>query len=193
MSIASVIFSRKPIVLLVAISLVGCSGDLTPSVGIDGESTVNAITPGQGAAAGRAMRAAGASTVAAYPAADMPLSTVDGRTREIDGAVTVGADAPAAQPEGRLPMIDSDEALGIGGVSQATAGSGPLLVPEEGVNMDAGLGVPPVQGLAEAQAEEIAEGNASQVVVDGIGSDTPQQIGEPACVRERRDGLHRLR
>jgi hypothetical protein len=83
---------------------------------------------------------------------------------------------PAAENK-RLPMIDSDEAMGISEPVQASTGM--LTVPEGGVNMDEGLGV---QGLAEAQANEIAEGNASQVVVDGIGTDMPRQVGQPDTI-----------
>lgn len=106
---------------------------------------------------------------------------------DIDGA-GVGAIRPAraavepvvveeSQP---LPRIDSDEAMGIAEPVQASAGV--LRVPEDGVNMDEGLGIGHVQGLAEAQAEEIAEGAATQVVVDGIGTDRPRELGEPVAV-----------
>ena len=117
------------------------------------------------------------------PVADMgdtggePIYTADepiGRVGEVDTAMV----APVREKK-RLPMIDSDEAMGISDPVQAS--SGVLTVPEGGVNMDEGLGV---QGLAEAQANEIAEGNASQVVVDGIGTDTPQQIGQPIPMSE---------
>ncbi|WP_460930756.1 extensin-like domain-containing protein [Shinella zoogloeoides] len=80
----------------------------------------------------------------------------------------------------RLPRIDSDEAMGVAQPVQASSGA--LTVPEGGVNMDEGLGVGRVEGLAEAQANEIAEGNASQVVVDGVGTDMPRQIGRPASI-----------
>lgn len=86
---------------------------------------------------------------------------------------------PARQKK-RLPMIDSDEAMGV--TQPVQASSGALTVPEGGVNMDEGLGVGRVEGLAEAQANEIAEGNASQVVVDGVGTDMPRQVGEPASI-----------
>lgn len=182
MSIASAFFSRKPIVLLISISLAGCSGDLTPSVGIDGDSTVNAIRPSQNVGSG--MRVADPNAVAAYPVSDMPLTAASGNAGGIEGAAPAAAGAApvASSSTGRLPMIDSDEALGAGGSSQASVTGGTLRVPEEGVNMDAGLGVQPVQGLAEAQAEEIAEGNATQVVVDGIGTDAPQQVGQPVSM-----------
>lgn len=87
--------------------------------------------------------------------------------------------APARQNR-RLPMIDSDEAMGVTAPVQAS--SGVLAIPDGGVNMDDGLGVGRVQGLAEAQADEIAEGNATQVVVDGIGTDMPQQLGQPGAI-----------
>ncbi|QRI65916.1 extensin family protein [Shinella sp. PSBB067] len=87
--------------------------------------------------------------------------------------------APARQNR-RLPMIDSDEAMGVTAPVQAS--SGVLAIPDGGVNMDDGLGVGRVQGLAEAQAGEIAEGNATQVVVDGIGTDMPQQLGQPGAI-----------
>ncbi len=87
--------------------------------------------------------------------------------------------APVRQNR-RLPMIDSDEAMGVSAPVQAS--SGVLAIPDGGVNMDEGLGVARVQGLAEAQADEIAEGNASQVVVDGIGTDAPQQLGVPGAI-----------
>jgi hypothetical protein len=48
--------------------------------------------------------------------------------------------------------------------------------------MDDGLGIDRVEGLAEAQSNEIAEGNATQVVVDGIGTETPQQVGQPDTI-----------
>src|SRR5690606_22628238 len=69
------------------------------------------------------------------------------------------------------------------------ASSGMLAVPEGGVSMDEGLGVGRVEGLAEAQANEIAEGNASQVVVGGIGTDMPQQMGEPEAIPMSEAGM----
>ena len=103
---------------------------------------------------------------------------------DIDGA-GVGAiqpvrETPRKAEDQPLPKIDSDEAMGVGEPVQASAGM--LSVPEGGVSMDEGLGVDRVQGLAEAQAQEIAEGGATQVVVDGIGTDTPRQVGEPVSI-----------
>ncbi|MDK1483246.1 extensin, partial [Sinorhizobium sp. 6-117] len=53
-------------------------------------------------------------------------------------------------------------------------------VPPEGINMDSMLGVEPVVGLAEEQSNEIAEGNASQPVVAGIGEENVRQLGGSA-------------
>ncbi|KQV34715.1 MULTISPECIES: extensin family protein [unclassified Rhizobium] len=81
----------------------------------------------------------------AYPSTDMPVTAQHAANS-------------------RLPMIDSEAAP-----VQPSA-----IVPPEGVNMDAMLGVseqPRVVGLAEEQNREIAEGNTAQPVVDGIGGD----------------------
>ncbi|HSX76823.1 MAG TPA: extensin family protein, partial [Shinella sp.] len=111
------------------------------------------------------------------PAAD--IGDTGGDLADYPAEAAAVVDTPPAE-EKRLPMIDSDEAMGIS--EPVRASSGVLTVPEGGVNMDEGLGVARVEGLAEAQANEIAEGNATQVVVDGIGSDTPQQVGQPATI-----------
>jgi hypothetical protein len=85
-------------------------------------------------------------------------------------------------------MIDSDEALAqqSPGQGREVASNGnwggvkPLAVPQGGVNMDDELGVQsasePVVGLAQDEQQQIAEGNASEPVVDGIGTDNPTQL-----------------
>jgi hypothetical protein len=160
MSIAFVSRLRRPLgLLLLPALLVACSGGgMLPPDDIDGASTVSAIRSVRDVPAGRVGDEMGdtGGDVSAFPENDP-------------------GNGMAARKS--LPMIDSDEAMGIGTPVQAS--SGVLSIPEDGVNMDAALGVEPVQGLAEAQAEEIAEGNATQVMVDGIGSDTPQQVGIP--------------
>jgi hypothetical protein len=89
----------------------------------------------------------------------------------------------AASQAGRLPMIDSDEAMGqqasVGprSSSRSTVSTGPMSIPEDGVNIDSELGFGPdeseVTGLAEEQDSDIAEGVGDQPVVDGIGTDNP--------------------
>lgn len=173
MSIASAFSSGLPAALLALLLLAGCSDGLTPPSSIDGESTVNAIRP---TGEQRARRASG-NAAAAYPAGGTPVTSAGNTGVVMDDVYG----EVAAQPAGALPKIDSDEAMGV---TEPQAVSGTMQVPQEGVNMDAGLGVAPVQGLAEAQADEIAEGNATHVVVDGIGTDEPRQLGEPASTPE---------
>lgn len=102
---------------------------------------------------------------------------------DIDGSVRVGS---IAQPQSRnggvadrsgyamasAPVQDYPVPVAAGppAVSEPALAS---QIPEDGINMDAGLGVEPVMGLAAAQHMEIAEGASSYPVVDGIGSDAP--------------------
>ncbi|MGQ3240749.1 extensin-like domain-containing protein [Shinella sp.] len=162
---------RRPLGLfLIPVLLAACSGGLTPPDDIDGAG-VGAIRP--------------ATDVSRRQTDDMgdtggdltayPVEEPAGRVATADTAMMT----PVMENK-RLPMIDSDEAMGISQPVQAS--SGVLTVPEGGVNMDEGLGVERVEGLAESQANEIAEGNATQVVVDGIGTDTPQQVGQPDTI-----------
>ena len=164
MGIAFVSRLRRPLgLLLVPAMLAACSGGLTPPDDVD-SAGVSAIRP-----------VADMADTGGDIGGDLTTYSVDepiGRVGEVNAAMA----APVNEKK-RLPMIDSDEAMGIDQPVQAS--SGVLTVPEGGVNMDEGLGVGRVEGLAEAQAGEIAEGNATQVVVDGIGTDTPQQVGQP--------------
>ena len=159
---------RRPLgLLLIPVVLAACSGGMTPPDDIDGVG-VSAISPTE--------------EVSQRPSADMGDTGGD-LSAYPDSAADTAMVTPMAEQK-RLPMIDSDEAMGI--TQPVQASSGVLTVPEDGVNMDEGLGVGAgagrVEGLAEAQANEIAEGNATQVVVDGIGTDTPQQVGQPEAI-----------
>ncbi|WP_081158196.1 extensin family protein [Ensifer aridi] len=139
--------------LLLSIPLVACTTDvLSPPARIDSGSRVGAIRPTPVADPER--------EVAAYPSAE-PVAVVSD---------TSAASAP--EQLNRLPMIDSEP---VGKTQIASAG--PMTIPPEGVNMDAMLGVEPVVGLAQEQANEIAEGNATQPVVGGIGEDDVRQLG----------------
>ncbi|WP_439627590.1 extensin-like domain-containing protein [Shinella sp.] len=165
---------RRPLgLLLIPAMLAACSGGLTPPDDIDGAG-VSAIMPADNGnrRPAREMGDTG-NDVSSYPSDDF-------------GAADTALPEPVAEKK-RLPMIDSDEAMGINEPVQAS--SGVLTVPEGGVNIDEGLGVQRVEGLAEAQANEIAEGNATQVVVDGIGTDTPQQLGEPETLPMSEAGM----
>ncbi len=149
--------------LILSFSLVACSTDdaLSPPGRIDGGARVGSIGPVP-------VDAVPQEEVAAYPAA-APAATFNGNPEH---AV---ATQPPRQTRRALPMIDSDEAV-ASGAQPASAGS--AAIPEEGVNMDAMLGVEqPVVGLAEEQSNDIAEGNASQPVVGGIGEENVRQLG----------------
>ena len=149
--------------LALSLSLVACTTDvLTPSARIDGGERVGAIRPVP-------VDAVPEQEVAAYPSGE-PVSTFSN-----SGGTTMPA-STHQQKRRALPMIDSEEAA-RSGAQQVNTGS--TAIPSEGVNMDQMLGVEPVVGLAEEQSNEIAEGNASQPVVGGIGEDNVRQLGSP--------------
>ncbi|HXV31422.1 MAG TPA: extensin family protein [Sinorhizobium sp.] len=148
--------------LLLSASLVACTTDvLAPPARIDGAARVGAIRPSQ------AIAEPPQEVAAAYPSGQ-PVSTF---SETGDAVVPV---EPATQGQGRLPMIDGEPP------ETQVASAGPMSIPSEGVNMDAMLGVQPVVGLAEEQAGDIAEGNATQPVVGGIGDDNVRQLGGPS-------------
>ena len=112
MGSASFFSPRMPRALLAAVLVAGCSGDLTPPVGIDGDNTVNAIMPVGESGPERAAVGSGS----AYPAATTPVTSAG------DGYSTAAPDVPVEPGTARrLPMIDSDDALGTGGATQASA------------------------------------------------------------------------
>ncbi|WEX76013.1 extensin family protein [Sinorhizobium numidicum] len=144
--------------LLLSIPLVACTTDvLSPPARVDGSSRVGAIR------AAPVIADPEQEVAAAYPSGE-PVSTFRGNTGTAPAGIPM-------QGERKLPMIDSEPP-----VQPQTASAGAMTIPSEGVNMDAMLGVQPVVGLAEEQRNEIAEGNASQPVVGGIGEDTVRQL-----------------
>jgi len=169
------LFRRPVAVLLLSISLTTCStDDLTPPGRVDSSARVSAIKPVNGHARG--------SRENPYPAAQTPVATFSENSDD-----EVPADPGLQGGTRRLPMIDSEP------TQQPLAGGQPMTVPSEGVNMDAMMGVETgstqVVGLAEEQnrdygrGNEIAEGNASQPVVGGIGGDSVEQLGGPQAVQ----------
>lgn len=118
-----------------------------------------------------------------YPVSSAPVGNTQGSVDYLDTPNLAGTGhaarmAPAQTAPGRkLPMIDSDEALAQ--QNQNWGGTQNLTVPSGGVNMDDELGAEPVVGLAQEQSQQIAEGNATEPVVDGIGTDTPTQLNQP--------------
>jgi hypothetical protein len=165
------LFRRPVAVFLLSLSLTTCStDDLTPPGRVDSSARVSAIKPVNGHARG--------SRENPYPAAQTPVATF---SENSDDAVP--ADPGLQGGSRRLPMIDNEP------TQQPLAGGQPMTVPSEGVNMDAMMGVETgstqVVGLAEEQnrdygrGNEIAESNASQPVVGGIGGDSVEQLGGP--------------
>ena len=164
---------------LISTMLMGCTADgLVPPARIDRGTRVSAIPPGR-------VPVQQAPSMEAYAA---PTQQPMGHASSGYGNSDVSQPMPpaASQRQASLPMIDSDEALAPKrqmGEPPKTLGT--LTYNSNGVNMDAALGVseaqasPPVVGLAEEQNNDIAEGNASQPVVDGIGTDAPVQRNQP--------------
>ncbi|MGR9172272.1 extensin-like domain-containing protein [Rhizobium sp. KDH_Rht_773_N] len=180
-----------PALLSAALTTCSISDGLVPPENIDRGTRVSSISPRQ------PVRMAPAQNQP-YPAANAPVGNMQGQADYLDTPNLAGTGrdmrAPAAgagQPGQRLPMIDSDEALAQGqyqGQGQQVASNGnwggvkPLAIPPGGVNMDeelgAGAGNDPVVGLAEDEQQQIAEVNASEPVVDGIGTDNPTQLNQ---------------
>jgi hypothetical protein len=166
---AYVSLPRRVVTLLtISTMLVACSAEgLVPPATIDGETRVGAITP---------MRQQ--TRQQNYPSAARQ-SVNTGQSNDYLNTPNLAATgggysepqilrAPSHQP---LPGIDSNEAMAVTNAPHAgSSGS------QDGVNMDAMLGVEPVRGLAEDQQMDIAEGASNQPVVDGIGTDNPRQM-----------------
>ncbi|MBX4906221.1 MULTISPECIES: extensin family protein [Rhizobium] len=195
---AFVSFPRRaflPVLLSAALTTCSISDGLVPPANVDNGTRVSSISPSRGAARmapavrmARAERLAPAETQASYPVSGGPVGSSQGSVDYLDTPNLAGtghaAQAPRTltAPESqsrKLPMIDSDEALAAGQPNGNWGGTQNLAVPSGGVNMDEELGAEPVVGLAQEQQQQIAEGNASEPVVDGIGSDNPAQINQP--------------
>ncbi|OJF93513.1 MULTISPECIES: extensin family protein [Rhizobium/Agrobacterium group] len=186
-------------ILILSLSLATCSTDgLQPSARIDDTSSVGAIEPVRAARQDERLQA--------YPINEGPINggPVTTFSDAGNGAAPDTAGGVAMQQpvtgQRRLPMIDSEPdasmaAVGMDGAGIDGAGGQPMTVPSEGVNMDAMLGVDPgtaaVVGLAQEQSLDIAEGNASQPVVGGIGEDEVQQLGGgPAVIAASADAAY---
>ena len=165
-------FARQAVAFLMISSLVAsCTADgLVPPGSIDRGTRVSAI---------RAQPIEASAPT--YPVEPQPL--------------------PPQSSQAAKPMIDSDEALALTAphtqpaayqtprvMGAPPSSLGTLTYSAHGVNIDSELRVgeaaaPRVVGLAEEQNADIAEGNSSQPVVDGIGTDTPRAVGRrPANV-----------
>ncbi|MDR9771579.1 extensin family protein [Rhizobium hidalgonense] len=189
---AFVSFPRRsllPLLLSAALTTCSISDGLVPPANVDSGTRVSSISPARGAARmAPAVRMAPVESQASYPVSSAPVGNSQGSVDYLDTPNLAGAGhtaqapqtlrAPATQGR-RLPMIDSDEALAAGQPNGNWGGTQNLTIPSGGVNMDDELGAEPVVGLAQEQQQQIAEGNASEPVVDGIGTDNPAQINQP--------------
>ncbi|MDI6835885.1 MAG: hypothetical protein QMD99_09255 [Rhizobiaceae bacterium] len=94
--------------------------------------------------------------------------------------------AQASMPVASAPLDDAadttaDAAGGEGLAAPEQASAGAYAIPEDGINIDAGLGVAGGDAAAVEETVEpvptgpmtIAEGNTDQPVIDGIGTDNP--------------------
>lgn len=171
MSIAfPVLLRRACLPAALSLALSACSGQLTPPEDIDGATTVSSIERRQksddsnySAPDDPASRAAESADYLDTP----NLADVDSRPRETTEQAT------RVEQKQRLPKIDEDP-LPKNDEQQTQARQ--TDIPEDGVNMDSALGVQQPTSLAEEEADDIAEGNTDQPVVDGIGTDTLKEV-----------------
>jgi len=159
------IFRRALLPMLLPLTLAACSGQMTPPEDIDGATTVSAIEPRHKAEDSNYAAPDDPATQTSENADDYlntpNLAGVDNqrrKTAEQDQKQTVDQDD-------QRPMIDEE---------QTTANQ--TDIPEGGVNIDNALGVDQSTSLAQEEANNIAEGNTDQPVVDGIGTDTLQEV-----------------
>jgi hypothetical protein len=132
--------------VMLSFALAACSGPVSPPLGIDDETTVSSIPPEDTS-----------DDTSTYAAPVDPVQSTD-NTDYLD-TPNLAATESRARVDESLPKIDEEQ------TRQTT-------IPNDGVNMDAALGVDEPAGLAEEQSREIAEGETTQPVVDGIGTDT---------------------
>jgi len=183
---AFVSFPRRaflPVLLSAALTTCSISEGLVPPAKVDNGTRVSSISPSRGAARmAPAVRMAPVESQASYPVSSAPIGNTQDSVDYLNTPNLAGAGhaahAPGAQGR-KLPMIDSDEAMAAGQPNGNWGGTQNLAIPSGGVNMDDELGAEPVVGLAQEQQQQIAEGNATEPVVDGIGTDNPLQVNQP--------------
>ncbi|MCV3765239.1 extensin family protein (plasmid) [Rhizobium sp. TRM95796] len=157
-------WSRRLLTVGVAVALTSCSGDLTPPADI-GSETVSSV---------KVTRHTRQATYAAPVNAAQTTENVDPYLDQpnLAGMGDASADRAASLDQ---PLVDA--------APQATgplaADAQAMTIPDQGVNIDDGLGVAPV-GLAEEQARDIAEGATSQPVVAGVGTDELVDMSSPS-------------
>lgn len=146
-----------------SLALAACSGPVSPPMGIDDETMVSSIPPGDSQ-----------NDTSTYVAPVDPIQTTDDNRQYLDTPNLADTDTSARTVEEPLPKIDEQAQI-------------PAEAPGDGVNIDQSLGVEQPTGLAEEQSRDIAEGQTTQPVVDGIGTDTlterqPREIKQSRIV-----------
>jgi hypothetical protein len=134
--------------ILMSVALAACSGPVSPPMGIDDDTLVSSIPPDNSK-----------DDPSTYAAPVDPVQTTSDSNDYLDRPNLAGKDTSTPADEQPLAKIDEEPVL------QST-------VPNDGVNMDRALGVVETQPPAEDQSQDIAEGQTTQPVVDGIGTDT---------------------
>jgi hypothetical protein len=162
--------------LMISTMLAACSSaDLVPPGAIDSGTQVGAIQPSRSLSPEPPSQPVYQASQAAMQQASLGSY---GYPRNGEG------DAYTGDPGHYLRLPDqASPAQGPGPSSQAMAAPQSNLssgIPDEGVNMDEQFGFSPdesdVTGLAEEEADNIAEGVGDQPVVDGIGTDNPRAL-----------------
>ncbi|MDO6963898.1 extensin-like domain-containing protein [Rhizobium alvei] len=142
--------SRALLPALVVLVVAGCSGPMVPPEDIDGETRVSSIPPAK------------IREDVNYAAQPEPAQVADDQIDYLNTPNLAAVDPKPEATEAAPSLADPSPA-------------------EDGVNIDSALGVEPEPvGLAEEQANDIAEKNTSQPVVDGIGTDTPVALNPAA-------------
>ena len=149
---------------LMSFALAACSGPVSPPMGIDGETTVSSIPPSDSQ-----------NDASTYAAPVDPIQMTDEKRDYLDTPNLADTDTSARTVNEPLPKIDEEQPV------QAAE------IPSDGVNIDQSLGVEQTTSLAEEESRDIVEGDTTQPVVDGIGTDTlterrPKEIKQSRMV-----------
>jgi hypothetical protein len=137
---------------------------MVPPADIDGESTVSAIEP---------VNQNNQQQTATYAAPDNPVSDAAENTDVLN---TPNLADTGSKPE---PKIDQEPVVDQSQTSQ---------LPDNSVNADNQQAVAPT-GLAEEEKINIAEGDTTEPVVDGIGTDNPVAVNQSTPVEIQQDAV----
>lgn len=168
--------SVLPALLSAALTTCSISDGLVPPENVDSSTRVSSISPARGGS----VRMAPVQSQQPYPGVSSPVGNTQGQIDYLDTPNLAESgtrqSAPMTTPQQRQQPGQQVASNGNWGGVQ------PLAIPQGGVNMDeelgAGTGNQPVVGLAQEQQQQIAEGNTTEPVVDGIGTDNPTQLNQ---------------